>query len=369
MGFFSSIGAAGMEDNKIVYDLEAYDYDLPAELIAQVPSPGRETSRMLVLNRSSGDLRHTCFRDLRTFLRKGDVLVINDTMVVPARLIGTKDTGGRIELLVTDPYKPEKTARTEGFRCLAKAAKHTRPGCLLSFDRGVRAEVLESYDNGTIRVRFHDSRPIMKLLDEIGKVPLPPYIRRDDDEVRVADAGDYQTVYARNPGAVAAPTAGLHFTEAMLTCLRESDGVEVAGITLHVGYGTFAPMRTPDIREHGMHSEHIEVGREAAERMRAAVSEKRRIIAVGTTVVRTLEWVALKHGGIVETCESCNHYIYPGYRFRIVDSMITNFHLPKSSLLLLVSAFAGRENILAAYAEAVARKYRFFSYGDCMLIL
>ncbi len=352
----------------MVFGLEDYDYNLPAELIAQVPSPRRELSRLLVLDRSSGGLRHMLFRDLQAFLRKDDLLVMNDTMVVPARLIGTKDSGGRIELLVTEPWKRGEIAEQEGYRCLARAAKHTRPGCVLSFDSGVSAEVTAAHDDGTVQVRFRGAAPVMQVLKKIGKVPLPPYVRRNGGEPGMDDAASYQTVYARNPGAVAAPTAGLHFSEPMLSALRES-GVEIVNITLHIGYGTFAPLREQDVREHRMHSEHIEVGRDAAERIRAAQSGNRRIVAVGTTVVRTLEWVALRYGKVVEACESCNHYIYPGYRFRVVQSMITNFHLPKSTLLLLVSAFAGRENILAAYGEAIARKYRFFSYGDCMLIL
>lgn len=357
-----------MADERISYRLREYDYDLPPSLIAQSPSSRREESRLLVLERGRGSMDHVRFRDLPDHLRAEDMLVVNDTRVVPARLIGFKDSGGRIELLVTEPYKSEAEGRRDGYWCLAAAAKRTRPGCMISLPDDTVAEVLEAGDGGRIRVRFLDDRPLMTLLSEIGAVPLPPYINRSGTGGFSGDAEAYQTVYARNPGAVAAPTAGLHFSPALLEAIARA-GVEVVRITLHVGHGTFAPIRVDDIRDHEMHPEYVRVNEDSAERIRSAIDRKRRIVAVGTTVVRTLEWIAHRRGEIMPAEGACAHYIYPGYRFKVVGAMITNFHLPKSSLLLLVSAFAGRRRILEAYREAIRREYRFFSYGDAMLIL
>lgn len=351
-----------------MYCLDDYDYELPASLIAQAPLQKREFSRLLVLNRSASSFEHRRFQDLCGYLRPGDVIVVNDTQVVQARLSGTKETGGRAELLIMDPYKDADLGRREGYQCLIKASKKPRVGSVIHFSDAYRAEVLSSVTDGQACVRFLSSKPFLAILEEIGEVPLPPYIRREGKKAPVDDANCYQTVYACKPGAVAAPTAGLHFSAELLQEL-ENRGVEPVRVTLHVGYGTFSPIRVRDIRQHSMHPEYAEISPEAAERIEMARRENRRIVAVGTTVVRILEWVARESGEVASFSGFCNHYIFPGYRFRVVKAMITNFHLPKSTLLLLVSAFAGREAILSAYREAVREKYRFFSYGDAMLIL
>lgn len=350
------------------YRLEYYHYDLPEELIAQVPSGQRDASRLLVLDRLRDRVEHRHFGDLPGYLRDGDLLVVNDTRVVPARLRGTKETGGRVELLVLDPYKSSEKGWEEGYTCLLKAAKHTRADSIITLTGGIQVKVLDSLPEGKAMVRFLISEPLLDLLHRNGEVPLPPYIQRNGAPAPVDDAEAYQTVYARNPGAVAAPTAGLHFSRSILEQL-ERLGVQQTTVTLHVGYGTFAPIRVDDVRNHRMHAEHVEVSAAASQAVEAAKREGRRVVAVGTTVVRTLEWVALQCGAVLPYTGLCDHYIYPGYGFRCVDAMITNFHLPQSTLLLLVSAFAGREGILHAYEEAVLKRYRFFSYGDAMLIL
>ncbi len=355
-------GGAGID-----YRLDAYDYELPECLIAQHPSERRGASRLLLLDRSSGTIEHGRFEEVPERLEPGDLVVVNDTRVVPARLYGVKETGGRVELLVLDPHKPAELGREEGYVCLVKASKRPQPSSFIELQGGVQAQVLTSLRDGKARVRFPDTEPFLNLLERIGQTPLPPYITRENGGA-AEDAAAYQTVYARRPGAVAAPTAGLHFSESLLENLRRRN-IETTALTLHVGYGTFSPLRVEDIRDHRMHAEYAEVPPESAERIERARREKRRIIAVGTTVVRTLEWVSLELGAIGPYSGYCRHYIYPGYRFRVVDGMITNFHLPKSSLLLLVSAFAGQETILGAYREAVEKGYRFFSYGDAMLIL
>ncbi|MEJ5366197.1 MAG: tRNA preQ1(34) S-adenosylmethionine ribosyltransferase-isomerase QueA [Desulfosoma sp.] len=349
------------------YRLEDYDYELPEHLVAQTPSTDRDRCALMVLHRLSGTVEHRRFCDLPFYLRSGDVLVLNDTRVVPARLVGRKETGGRAEVLVLDPYKRPEEGRQAGYRCLVKSSKPPKEGTRLILEGDVTATVLTRAEDGQAMILF-DHDDLLKMLEHKGRVPLPPYIRRQSHREREEDRFDYQTVYAREPGAVAAPTAGLHFTRELLRALEEM-GVDVVRITLHVGFGTFAPVRTEDIREHVMHSEAVRVTDDAAQRIRDAKREGRRIIAVGTTVVRTLEWAATRYGEVREVSGLCDHYIYPGYAFRVVDAMITNFHLPKTSLLLLVSAFAGRERILAAYREAVRKEYRFFSYGDAMLIV
>uniref|UniRef100_A0A832ED45 S-adenosylmethionine:tRNA ribosyltransferase-isomerase n=1 Tax=Desulfacinum infernum TaxID=35837 RepID=A0A832ED45_9BACT len=349
------------------YRLEDYDYDLPEHLVAQTPSPARDRCALMVLHRFSGRVEHRRFGDLPSYLRSGDVLVLNDTRVVPARLLGTKETGGRAEVLVLDPYKPPEEGKQAGYRCLVKSSKPPKEGGRLILEGDVTATVVQRDEDGQAVLLF-DCDDLLHVLEHKGRVPLPPYIRRESHREREEDRFDYQTVYAREPGAVAAPTAGLHFTRELLNAV-DAMGVDVVRVTLHVGFGTFAPVRTEDIREHVMHSEYVRISEEAAQRIRAAKSEGRRVIAVGTTVVRTLEWAACRFGEVRTVSGLCDHYIYPGYAFRVVDAMITNFHLPKTSLLLLVSAFAGRERILAAYREAVRNEYRFFSYGDAMLIV
>ncbi len=349
------------------YRLEDYDYELPEHLVAQAPAAVRDQCALMVLHRLSGRVEHRRFRDLPFYLRSGDVLVLNDTRVVPARLEGVKETGGRAEVLVLDPYKPPGEGKRAGYRCLVKSSKRPREGTRLILEGDVMATVVERLADGQALIVF-DADDLLQVLERKGRVPLPPYIRRDPVREREEDRSDYQTVYAREPGAVAAPTAGLHFTRELLETL-ERMGVHQVRITLHVGFGTFAPVRAEDIREHVMHSESVQVSDEAARIIQEAKREGRRVIAVGTTVVRTLEWAACRFGEVSAVTGLCDHYIYPGYAFRVVDAMITNFHLPRTSLLLLVSAFAGREKILSAYREAVRHQYRFFSYGDAMLIL
>ena len=350
------------------FRLEDYDYDLPPELIAQRPAPVRDKSRLLVFDRSGGAIEHSRFDRIGQYMRPGDLLVVNDTRVVPARLIGRKQTGGTVELLVLDPYKPAGLGALEGYCCLARASKGLREGQIIELSEGIRAEVASVPASGMAQVRFFGPSGIIDILDRIGRIPLPPYIRRSSGDAAPDDRIRYQTEYAGRPGAVAAPTAGLHFTKPLLDGLTAA-GVEVAALTLHVGYGTFEPLRCADIRRHRMHSEFIEICEQTACAVNRAKRENRRVIAVGTTVVRTMEWVHEKKGEIAPFHGMCDHYIFPGRRFAVVDCMVTNFHLPKSSLILLVSAFAGRSGILSAYREAIGQGYRFFSYGDAMLIL
>ncbi len=354
-----------------MYRLDDYHYELPPDRIAQAPVDRRDRSRLLVLQRRDAALAHLRFDQIGAYFNPGDVLVVNDTQVVCGRLYGRKPTGGRVELLLLD-YAECLQRQAEGAglvgRCLLRAAKPTRPGTRLTFDGGLTAEVLTA-DGGIHSVRFEGAGDFEALIERIGHIPLPPYIRRDpqarDTET---DRRSYQTVYAARKGAVAAPTAGLHFTEALLAELR-SKGVVIAPITLHVGYGTFLPVRVDDIREHRMHAESFEISEASARAIDAARSAGGRVFATGTTCVRTLEYAAGEGRRIRPGKGRCDLFIYPGYRFKAVDAMITNFHLPRSTLLMLVSAFAGRERILAAYQAAVEGGYRFFSYGDGMLIL
>jgi len=353
-----------------MFSLEAYKYDLPPELIAQHPMVKRDRSKLLILNRETGSRAHSVFIELYQFLAPDDVLVINNTAVVPGRLFGKKDSGGKVEVLLADFAGGSQTdPETGGFvcECLVKAARRPRPGTRLYFSEGVTAEVLASR-NGTHTLKFDCEAGFEDMIDRIGEVPLPPYIKRGPNEtVRPDDRSAYQTVYASQRGAVAAPTAGLHFTEHLLDKIK-SKGVRVVPITLHVGYGTFSPVRVSDIRTHKMHPERFHISREAAERINSARALKKRVVAVGTTCVRTLEYALNDKGQLSAGSGRCDSFIYPGYRFKVVDAMITNFHLPQSTLLMLVSAFAGRENILEAYREAIRCKYRFYSYGDAMLI-
>lgn len=352
-----------------LHRLEAYDYDLPVPLIAQTPLADRQHCRMLVLHRDDGSLEHRVFGGLSDYLQAGDLLVLNDTRVVPARLRGVKETGGRIELLVLEPFCPVEQRGGEVFSCLVKAAKPPRAHSVVALKNGFRAEIVTPLEGGRAQVRFLSSEPLATILDRAGEVPLPPYIHRVDGAAeRDDDVVNYQTVYAREPGSVAAPTAGLHFTVALLEELRQR-GIELATVTLHVGYGTFAPMRAQDIRKHRMHPEYAAISKISAERVNRAKKEGRRVVAVGTTSTRILEWAARDHGTVNSFAGYCDLFIYPGFRFQVVDALVTNFHLPKSTLLLLVSAFAGRDLILEAYRQAIREDYRFFSYGDAMLIL
>jgi S-adenosylmethionine:tRNA ribosyltransferase-isomerase len=350
-----------------MFDIEDYDYDLPEELIAQVPASDRDASRLLVLERSGKSLSDRHFFDLPGLLRSGDVLVVNNTRVVPARLYGRKNSGGRVELLVLE-HSDEGSPRSNTRWCLFKASKRPKRGTRLFFDNNAEGIVRDLGEDGLVKVAFESSRPIDLLLEEKGVMPLPPYIRREKDDQRSGmDRERYQTVFPKKRGAVAAPTAGLHFTPLLMEKLSRS-GVVVVELTLHVGHGTFKPVRVKDIRNHSLGEEEYIIGRQTARTIDNAKEEGRRVIAVGTTVVRTLE-TAARQGRVVYGEGRTDLLITPGFEFKVIDGMITNFHLPRSSLLFLVSAFAGLEFIRTAYRWAVAKAYRFYSYGDAMLIL
>ncbi|MFZ7125063.1 MAG: tRNA preQ1(34) S-adenosylmethionine ribosyltransferase-isomerase QueA [Desulfobacterales bacterium] len=354
-----------------MFSINDYDYPLPEHLIAQHPVAGRDRSRLLVVDRRSGRLQHRRFDALTELLSPGDVLVVNNTEVVPARLYGRKATGGRVEVLILDYTEGLKRYRTAGrfvSPCLIRASKRPRVGSRIRFDSDFHAEVIDSCED-LHTLRFECTGDVEAAISRMGCPPLPPYIRRDPDSPeRRRDVDNYQTVYACVKGAIAAPTAGLHFTAPLLEELRAA-GIEVATVTLHVGYGTFLPVRVDDIREHRMHGERFDLPPETVAAVDRARDAGRRVVAVGTTSVRTLE-NAVDPNGRLTAGRGENHlFIYPGYEFRAVDAMITNFHLPKSTLLMLVSAFAGMETIRSAYAEAIRNEYRFFSYGDAMLIL
>ncbi len=344
-----------------MYSLDDYQYQLPVELIAQMPAKSRDGSWLLILNRARGSTEHRRFDALLDYLEAGDVVVLNDTQVVPARLLGRKDSGGRVELLLLHP------ATEQGpYHCMIQSSKRVRPGAILDFAEGIRARVCKQVDRGLTQVEFLDTRPLLEILDSAGSVPLPPYIRRNGIPFEGDDARAYQTVYARKPGAVAAPTAGLHFTEKLLESMRQK-GVIVTNLTLHVGFGTFQPVRHPDIRNHRIHEEFFEISTETAQTVNSAKEQGKRVVAVGTTTVRALEFAAC--GGRVQPGKGwCDLMIYPGYRFQVIDRLLTNFHLPGSSLIMLVSAWAGRNLLLTAYAEAIRMRYRFYSYGDTMYI-
>ena len=336
-----------------------FHYDLPDELIARYPSEQRSDCRLLCVDGASADLAHRRFPDLLDLLSPGDLVVFNDTRVIPARLHGQKASGGRVEMLLERPL--------DAHRGLAhiRASKSPKPGTELIFEGDVRA-VVEGRRDALFELRFLGDTPLIELLERHGHMPLPPYITREDE---LADRDRYQTVYARRDGAVAAPTAGLHFDEPLMDAMRQR-GIETAFVTLHVGAGTFQPVRVDDIREHHMHSEWIEVDEAVSEQVRAARARGNRVVAVGTTSVRCLESACMKNddGEIAPFRGETDIFIYPGYEWRCVDALITNFHLPESTLLMLVSSFAGYDTVMRAYREAVAERYRFFSYGDAMFL-
>lgn len=355
--------------------LSDYDFELPESQIAQAPLAERDASRLLTVNRSTGAWTHRRFGDLPELLREGDLLVLNDARVIPARLLGQKaGTGGRVELLVVRPAAATLTSAALGgapesleWICLGQASKGLKPAQRLTFAGGLEAEVLGALGGGEYRVRFHapPGTSLASLLDAAGRLPLPPYITREPD---AADAERYQTVYARASGAVAAPTAGLHFTQGLFDTLA-AKGVRRVLVTLDVGPGTFLPVREEELDRHHMHPERYTVPEATAREVNAAREEGRRVVAVGTTVVRTLESATDPETGLLrEGPGETTLFIRPGFRFRQVDVLLTNFHLPRSTLVVLVSALLGRERTLAAYAEAVREGYRFFSYGDAMLV-
>ncbi|MFW8601685.1 tRNA preQ1(34) S-adenosylmethionine ribosyltransferase-isomerase QueA [Desulfobacterota bacterium M19] len=349
------------------FQIEAYNFYLPEERIAQHPAERREESRLLRVDCGTGKIKHGLFSGLPGLLQPDDLLVVNDTKVFPARLQGRKETGGRIELLLLE-YPAVEEGSGVLVPALARSSKRPRPGSKILFGPDLEAEIIELRPGGAVLIRLNWQGKLNAALERYGSIPLPPYIHRDG-KPHPEDRKRYQTVYAREHGAIAAPTAGLHFTPEMLAVIKEM-GVEIAPVTLHVGYATFAPVRVKDIRDHEIHAEYVTVGMEVVRAVERAREKGGRVWAVGTTSARALEFAACGEGRIRSVAgEACRLYIYPGYEYQVVDNLITNFHLPKSSLLFMVSAFAGRERVMAAYEEALRLEYRFYSYGDAMVLL
>ncbi|MDD6323877.1 MAG: tRNA preQ1(34) S-adenosylmethionine ribosyltransferase-isomerase QueA [Bacilli bacterium] len=335
-----------------------FDFYLPEKLIAQTPLEKRDASRLLVLDKKTGDISHKHFVDIIDYMEKGDTLVLNDTKVMPARLCGVKEeTGAIVELLLL------KDDGNNTWECLTKPAKRIKKGTVVSFGEGkLNAICTEVLDEGIRKFRLEYKGILYEIMDELGEMPLPPYIHE-----KLKDKNRYQTVYAKNVGSAAAPTAGLHFTKELLNKIKKK-GVNIAYVTLHVGLGTFRPVNVEDVTKHKMHSEYYVMGEEVANLLNETKARGHKIISVGTTSTRTLETIASKYGKFVACSGWTDIFIYPGYEFKGIDYLITNFHLPKSTLVMLVSALAGKENIMKAYSEAVKNEYRFFSFGDAMLI-
>ena len=333
-------------------------FDLPEELIAQDPLEDRSSSRLLMLNKETGKTEHHIFKNVIDYLNPGDCLVLNNTKVIPARLLGVKeDTGAAVEVLLLKRHEGDV------WETLVKPGKKCRPGARLSFGDGIlKAEVLEVVEEGNRLIHFEYEGIWEEVLDSLGEMPLPPYITH-----KLQDKNRYQTVYAKYEGSAAAPTAGLHFTPELLKQIEEK-GVDIAYVTLHVGLGTFRPVKVDNILEHHMHSEYYQISQEAADKINKAKDNGTRVICVGTTSTRTVESAADENGRLQECCDNTEIFIYPGYKFKVLDALITNFHLPESTLVMLVSALAGREKVLDAYNEAVKERYRFFSFGDAMFI-
>lgn len=340
-------------------ELKDFSYDLPPELIAQDPLSDRSSSRLMVLDRKTGKIEHRVFSDIIEYLNPGDCLVINDTKVIPARLMGVKaDTKATIEVLLL------KRLQDDCWECLVKPGKKARPGAVIDFGDGLlQGEIIDVVEEGNRIIKFRYEGIFEEILDELGQMPLPPYITH-----KLEDKNRYQTVYAKNEGSAAAPTAGLHFTPQLLDDIRKK-GVEIASVTLHVGLGTFRPVKVEKVEEHHMHSEFFCIEKEEADKINRAKESGHRVISVGTTSCRTLESAATEDGFLPAKSGDTTIFIYPGYKFKAIDCLITNFHLPESTLLMLVSALADRDTIINAYEEAVREKYRFFSFGDAMIIL
>lgn len=335
-------------------------YDLPQELIAQTPMEPRDMSRLMVIDKNTGEVEHKIFKDLIDYLRPGDCLILNDTRVIPARIYGVKkETGAVVEFLLL------KQSENNVWECLCKPGKRAKIGTEFVFGDGiVECEVMDITDDGNRKVQFKcDSKEIYNILDKIGKMPLPPYITEE-----LQNGELYQTVYSKELGSAAAPTAGLHFTEEMLKKI-EDKGIKLGYVTLHVGLGTFRPVKVDDVTKHKMHSEHYHISKETADLINETKKNGGRVIAVGTTSTRTLESVATKNGCICEDEDDTSIFIYPGYEFKCIDGLVTNFHLPESTLIMLISAFAGYDNVMNAYKIAVEEKYRFFSFGDACLFI
>lgn len=339
-------------------NIEEYNYDLPEKFIAQVPLKNRSDSKLLLLDKENGNIKEEIFKNIINYLKKGDVLVLNDTKVIPARIIGEKiDTKAVIELLLL------KDVEGDIWECLARPGKRLHIGTIITFGNDLlKAEVIEKLDEGIVHVKLIYDGILMEILDKLGTMPLPPYIHE-----KLSDQSRYQTVYAKNLGSAAAPTAGLHFTKELLEEIKNK-GIEILYVTLHVGLGTFRPVEVTDITKHNMHSEYYIMTKDVANKLNKAKSEGRNIYAVGTTSTRVLETVASKYGEFKECSGDTNIFIYPGYTFKAIDGLITNFHLPKSTLLMLVSALSKKEYILNAYEYAKMNNFRFFSFGDAMFI-
>lgn len=339
-------------------NIEEYNYDLPEKFIAQVPLKNRSDSKLLLLDKENGNIKEEIFKNIVNYLEKGDVLVLNDTKVIPARIIGEKiDTKAVIELLLL------KDVEGDIWECLARPGKRLHVGTIITFGNDLlKAEVIEKLDEGIVHVKLIYDGILMEILDKLGTMPLPPYIHE-----KLSDQSRYQTVYAKNLGSAAAPTAGLHFTKELLEEIKNK-GIEILYVTLHVGLGTFRPVEVTDITKHNMHSEYYIMTKDVADKLNKAKSEGRNIYAVGTTSTRVLETVASKYGEFKECSGDTNIFIYPGYTFKAIDGLITNFHLPKSTLLMLVSALSKKEYILNAYEYAKMNNFRFFSFGDAMFI-
>ncbi len=340
-------------------NLQEFDYYLPEELIAQHPLERRDMSRLMVLDRESGEIDHKLFKDITDYFAEGDCLVLNNTRVIPARLLGQKEgSGGKIEFVLL------KRIAGDTWEVILRPGKKAKPGARFVFGSGeLKAEILEVLEEGNRLVRFIYEGVFEEILDKVGIMPLPPYITE-----KLEDPERYQTVYAKYNGSAAAPTAGLHFTRELLETLRNK-GVKIAYVMLHVGLGTFRPVKVDDITQHKMHSEYYSIGQEACDMINSAKKAGKKVVAVGTTSCRVLETVGGNNNGEMKACDGWTDiFIYPGYRFKIVDRLITNFHLPESTLIMLVSSLAGRENVLGAYAVAVRERYRFFSFGDAMFI-
>ena len=345
------------------YSVSSYDYDLPKELIAQVPSQKRENCRMMVLDRKTHSIEHKHFYDITDYFDENDVIVLNNTKVMPARLFGRKDTGAHIEVFLL------KRISDKVWEVLINPSKRVKEETLIDISPDLYVKILTRQNEGKWLVEMHYDGDFYEILDKVGNIPLPPYIERTmtDEQLKNLDYDRYQTVYAQKEGSVAAPTAGLHFTNKILDKLKNK-GVQICNVTLNVGLGTFRPVKAENILEHKMDSEEFEICAQTAKIITEAKKQGKKITAVGTTSVRTLETCMKKYGEIIETIEDSNLFIYPGFEFKVVDRLITNFHLPKSTLIMLVSAFAGKEFVFNAYEEAIKEQYRFYSYGDCMLI-
>lgn len=356
------------------FSLEAYDYTLPQKNIAQHPSETRDSSRLLVLDQKTAAIEHKIFSDVVDYFNKDDILVVNDTKVFPARLQGRKESGGKVEIFLLHfplekPTSADNQLTKAETTALIKSSRRPAIGSAMKIDTDLSCTLLEHLDNGQVKVQleYPQHLDLSEILSGCGSVPLPPYIERSSGTL-ADDRSRYQTVYAQHTGAVAAPTAGLHFTEPVMETLR-SKGVEIATLTLHVGYGTFAPVRTETINEHIIHQEYVSISKDTAAKIDDAKRKGGKVWAVGTTTVRALEFAATGNGRVKAVDGWCDLYIIPGFKFQVIDNLITNFHLPKSSLLFLVSALCGRKTLMGCYNEAIAHDYRFYSYGDAMIII